>query len=354
MRITVQNIEAYLLDYCTNQLSQKDRVTVDKFILENPEWKVRVEELIHLPVEHVVFPNKDRLKKEIEENEAVRFDDDQNNREYLLFLVSEGQLDVEQKKTIDEWCKIDSTFKKEVEFAQMTRLRPDEETKYPNKTGLKRSEKSRRIIYWLSTAAASIALLIGGYLGQQSSTKPLLRAQNNTPQTSDSLVKTNTEITSQSKDTKQGGHAMLSDLVFNTKQNKAIKQYSQKEFVGNDSLTNEEIIQNQLPDQFVEYKPVDTLLKSNEIDNQMRQFDTLTPKFNVIKTEIVKPDEYLTGFRPTGKRDNWNVVSRKLASISKNKLIIIKGSSNGDFFIKIGKFSFSRNKYSSKSNLSMR
>jgi hypothetical protein len=354
MRITVQNIEAYLLDYCTNQLSQKDRVAVDKFILENPEWKVRVEELIHLPVEHVVFPNKDRLKKEIEENEAVRFDDDQNNREYLLFLVSEGQLDVEQKKTIDEWCKIDSAFKKEVEFAQMTRLRPDEETKYPNKTGLKRSEKSRRIIYWLSAAAASIALLIGGYLGQQSSTKPLLRAQNKTPQASDSLVKNNTEITSQSKDQKQGVNATLSDLVLNTKQNKAIKQYSQKELVGNDSLTNEEIIQNQLPDQFVEYKPVDTLLKSNEIDNQMRQFDTLTPKFNVIKTELVKPDEYLTGFSPTGKRDNWNVVSRKLASISKNKLIIIKGSSNWDFFIKIGKFSFSRNKYSSKSNLSMR
>jgi hypothetical protein len=353
MKITVQNIEAYLLDYCTNQLSQKDRVAVDKFILENPEWKVRVEELIHLPAEHVVFPNKDRLKKEIEENEAIGFDDEKDNREYLLFLVGEGQLDVEQKKQIDEWCRLDSTFKKEVEFAQMTRLRPDEETKYPNKTGLKRSEKSRRIIYWLSAAAASIALLIGGYLGQQSSTKPLLRAQNNTPQTSDSLVKTNTEITSQSKDTKQGGHAMLSDLVLNTDQNKAIKQYSQKELIGNDSLTNEQIIQNQLPDQFVEYKPVDTLLKSNEIDNQSRQIDTLNPKPKATKTELVIPDEYLTGFRPTSKRDNWKALSKKLSSISKNKLVV-KGSSNWDFFIKIGKFSFSRNKYSSKSNLSMR
>jgi hypothetical protein len=123
---------------------------------------------------------------------------------------------------------------------------------------------------------------------------------------------------------------MLSDLVLNTDQNKAIKQYSQKELIGNDSLTNEQIIQNQLPDQFVEYKPVEAT-----------------------KTELVKPDEYLTGFRPTGKRDNWNVVSKKLASISKNKLVV-KGSSNWDFSIKIGKFSFSRNKYSSKSNLSMR
>jgi hypothetical protein len=353
MNITVKNIEAYLLDYCTNQLSQKDRFAVDKFILENPEWKVRVEELIHLPVEHVVFPNKDRLKKEIEENEAIGFDDEKDNREYLLFLVSEGQLDVEQKKQIDEWCRLDSTFKKEVEFAQMTRLCFDEETKYPNKTGLKRSEKSRRIIYWLSAAAASIALLIGGYLGQQSSTKSLLRAQNKTQQTSDSLVKTNTEITSQSKDTKQGGHEMLSDLVLNADQNKTIKKYSQKELIGKDSLIDSEIIQNQLPDQFVEYKPIDTLMKSNEIVKKVRQFDTITPKFNVTKTELVKPDDYLTGFRPTNKRDNWKAISRKLASISKNKLVV-KGSSNWDFSIKIGRFSFSRNKYSSKSNLSMR
>jgi t-SNARE complex subunit (syntaxin) len=353
MKITVQNIEAYLLDYCTNQLSQKDRVAVDKFILENPEWMVRAEELIHLPVEHVVFPNKDRLKKEIEENEAVRFDDDQNTREYLLFLISEGQLEVKQKKTIDEWCKIDSAFKKEVDWALQTRLRPDEDTRYPNKTRLKRVDKSKRMIYWVSATAASIALFISLITGQQSTSKPLLRAQNKSHQTSDSLVNSHAEITSQSKRQEQGVNATLSVPVLKNISKNAINQYSQKELKTEDSLVNQEIIQNQLPDQFVEYIAIDTLLKSNEIDTQRRQYDTLNPKPKATKTELVQPDEYTAGFRPKGNENNWRTVSRKLANISKNNLIV-RATSTWDFSVKIGKFSFSRNKYSSKSNLSMK
>lgn len=353
MKITVHNIEAYLLDYCTNQLSQKDRVAVDEFILDNPEWKIRVEELIHLPLEHFVFPNKDRLKKEIEENEIVRFDDNPDNREYLLFLASEGLLDFEQKKKIDEWSIIDVTFKKEVELAVKTRLRPDVDTRYPNKLGLKRSYKSKRITYWISAAAASIALLISFYLGQQSSTKPLLRSQNTTPQTSDSLIKNQAEITNQSKSQQQVVNAMLSDPILNTDNKNEIKQYSQKEIIGKDSLMDQVITPSQLPDQFVEYKAIDTLLKSDDIYTQKRQLDTLNSQPKETKTELVKPGEYITGFRPTGKRDNWTAISKRLASISKNNLIF-KGSSSWDFSIKIGKFFFSRNKYSSKSNLSMK
>ena len=78
------------------------------------------------------------------------------------------------------------------------------------------------------------------------------------------------------------------------------------------------------------------------------------PTLNIItKTELVKPDEYTAGFRPKGKGNNWTTVSRKLANISKNNLIV-RATSTWDFSIKIGKFSFSRNKYSSKSNLSMK
>lgn len=353
MKITVHNIEAYLLDYCTNQLSQKDRIAVDEFILENPEWKIRVDELIQLPVEHFVFPNKDRLKKEVVENDEVRFDDDLDNREYLLFLMSEGLLDLEQKKKINEWSRIDVTFKKEAELAIQTRLRPDLDTKYPNKLGLKRKNKSRRIIYWISAAAASIALLISFYLGQQSSNKPLLRSQITTPQTSDSPIKNQAGVTNQSKRQQQVVNTTPPAPVLNTDNKNQIKQYSQKEIIGKDSLMDKVITPSQLPDQFVEYKAIDTLLKSDEIQTQKRQFDTLNPQPKATKTELVKSVEYITGFRPTGKRDNWTAISKRLASISKNKLIF-KGSSTWDFSIKIGRFSFSRNKYLSKSNLSMR
>ncbi len=357
MKITVQNIEAYLLDYCTNQLSQKDRNAVDAFILENPELKVRVEELIHLPLEHFVFPNKDRLKKEILENEAVLVDDDENNRECLLFLVSEGQLDVEQKKKIDEWSQRDLTFKKEVEFAEQIRFLPDEDIRYPNKKALKRRNQSKLMRVWLGAAAASVALLISFYLGQQTSTKPSLRAQIKAPQTSDSLIKNHARITNHSKGQKQVVNASVSDTDHSINSKNRIKQYSQKQISRIDSVIDQEIIQDQLPDQlpdqFVEYKAKDTLLTSDDIDSQKRQFDTIQPQRKATKTELVKPSEYVTAIRSTGKRDNWTAISRRLASISKNKLIF-KGSSSWDFAIKIGKFSFSRNKYSSKSNLSMR
>jgi hypothetical protein len=190
-------------------------------------------------------------------------------------------------------------------------------------------------------------------MGQQSTSKPLLRAQNKSHQTSDSLVNRHAEITSQSKRQEQGVNATLFVPVLKNISKNAIKQYSQKELKTEDSLVNQEIIQNQLPDQFVEYIAIDTLLKSNEIYKQSRQYDTLNPKPKATKTELVKPDEYTAGFRPKGKGNNWTTVSRKLANISKNNLIV-RATSAWDFSIKIGKFSFSRNKYSSKSNLSMK
>jgi hypothetical protein len=158
MKITRENIEGYLIDYLNNELSSEDYRAVRKFLEDHPDLDPGKESLAFLPEDEIVYQNKDLLKKNI------RFDVDRENmtdaerKEYLLFLLSENDLQSDQEAELKALRNKDGTFDIEARIAKMIQFKPENEILFPDKNELKRKSKKMRIIPWISFAAASILI----------------------------------------------------------------------------------------------------------------------------------------------------------------------------------------------------
>ena len=123
MKITRENIEGYLIDYLNNELSSEDYHAVQKFLEDHPDLDPGKESLAFLLEDEIVYHNKDLLKKNI------RFDVDPENmtdverKEYLLFLLSENDLQSDQEVELKGLHNNDGTFDIEARIAKMIQLK---------------------------------------------------------------------------------------------------------------------------------------------------------------------------------------------------------------------------------------
>lgn len=158
MKITRENIECYLIDYLNNELSSEDYHAVQKFLEDHPDLDPGKESLAFLLEDEIVYHNKDLLKKNI------RFDVDPENmtdverKEYLLFLLSENDLQSDQEVELKGLHNNDGTFDIEARIAKMIQFKPENQILFPDKNRLKRKSKKMSIIPWIRFAAASIFL----------------------------------------------------------------------------------------------------------------------------------------------------------------------------------------------------
>lgn len=158
MKITRENIEGYLIEYFNNELSSEDYRAVQKFLEDHPDLDPGKEILSSLPNHEIVYHKKDLLKKNI------RFDVDPENmsdaerKEFLLFLLSENDLQSDQEVELKALRKKDRAFDIEARIAKMIQFMPENEILFPDKNELKRKSKKMRIIPWVSFTAASIFL----------------------------------------------------------------------------------------------------------------------------------------------------------------------------------------------------
>lgn len=155
--ITRENYEAFYLDFIEGNLSPEMEAAFVAFLEANPDLQLEDESFPVLETEDELlgFTEKQLLKKS-----DVLGPVSQETIQFYLIAEVEGLLTAEQKNRLNEWILEHPTYAIEQRLYQQTVATPLA-VSYPNKADLK--QQTRIIPLWLSvsSAAASVALLIG-------------------------------------------------------------------------------------------------------------------------------------------------------------------------------------------------
>jgi len=163
MKINRHNYEEFLLDFIEGNLSVHEVETVQSFLDKNSDIKAETEDLLSLKLdnEDTKFENKKLLKKdpEIDIEGISKF-------ERLSVAFLENDITNEENLMLDEMLKQSEKKQHEHQLIQQSKLTADEKIDFQNKSKLKqfRLTNNRRIVYFVSSLAASVALLISIFL----------------------------------------------------------------------------------------------------------------------------------------------------------------------------------------------
>lgn len=154
--ITLENYEAFYLDFLEGNLSEEDARALAAFFEVHPELKLDEEELPILSVDNSIGLTafeKELLKKD-DSNAFITTE----NAEFYIVSDLENQLNDKQKNDLNKIVASSEELQTEKAFYQKTIL-PKETILYPNKSELIQEKKARIIPLWLigsSIAAASV------------------------------------------------------------------------------------------------------------------------------------------------------------------------------------------------------
>jgi hypothetical protein len=161
MKIDRHNYEEYFLLYIDNELTVDQKKQVELFIKENPDLE---EELIifqqsRLIPDTIVFEEKHLLMKE-ENNSFINL----NNYEEWLVLYVDNELNDKEKTIVEKFAATHPQVQTELGLFQQTKLQPEEEFNFPDKSLLYRKEEKVRIISmtWWRVAVAAILIITAG------------------------------------------------------------------------------------------------------------------------------------------------------------------------------------------------
>ncbi len=153
MTITRDNYEPYFLDFLEGRLEEVEIDQFLDFLNQNPDLKEELQlfESFCMPEEHIVFPDKNQLYKQISDQKA--------GVEIRIIAYLEGDLSAEDRTLFEADQRLDYELKKETDLFTKTRLTADAGIKFTGKKKFYRSPGSTRILNWLASAAAVLVLL---------------------------------------------------------------------------------------------------------------------------------------------------------------------------------------------------
>ena len=160
MDINRNNYEAFLLDLLEGRLSVSEERELKEFLKSHPEHVVDLPdiELLSLEKEHLSFPDRDQLKKQLPSIETPL-----STHNFDLFSIArlEGDLSQQQVDAHRSAIHSDDGLLQEWTRWQMTRLVP-ERIQFPGKKSLKRRKtfRARMVIMGVFSAAAALTLLL--------------------------------------------------------------------------------------------------------------------------------------------------------------------------------------------------
>lgn len=161
-KITVDNYEAFFLDYIEGNLDEATKLELESFLLLYPHLKDELDQAyaFQLTPKAIIYDGKDALKKFQFENMPL------NRATFADFCIAayEGLLSENKKEELAIFMQADGTLLKEYITYGKTILKP-EMILYPAKDKLYREVpvvKFRTVYIW-GSVAAGLALLIGIY-----------------------------------------------------------------------------------------------------------------------------------------------------------------------------------------------
>jgi len=156
MKINRHNYEEYFILYMDNELTQEQRRLVEEFVKLHPDLKEELDNLLQYkmtPDEAIVFPAKEELLKGSERLHMADY------REMLLLYV-DNELNVADRKSVEELVSGNELLKKELQYLQQTKLGA-ETISFPDKSSLyRRSERRIAPVWWRMAAAVLVLALV--------------------------------------------------------------------------------------------------------------------------------------------------------------------------------------------------
>src|ERR1041384_3493662 len=134
-KISIDNYEAYLLDYMEGNLSKEDLVELQIFAAQHPHLNIDLNdlELVELVEDEVKFENKNSLKKAGISDEK-----------FVAYI--ENELTAEEKQNIDALCSKDEKSARDLKLFQHTIIKSDAAIVFEGKNKLKKQETK---VLWL-------------------------------------------------------------------------------------------------------------------------------------------------------------------------------------------------------------
>ena len=147
MKINRHNYEEYFILYADNELSSDDRRLVEEFADLNPDLKDELDTYLNtvlLPDTFVGFENKEELH---------RYDES-------LISYIDNELPAAEKTEFEKLVNTTPFLQKELEFYRKTKLQPETDIVFENKSVLYRSTERKLVrMTWVRWAAAAVILL---------------------------------------------------------------------------------------------------------------------------------------------------------------------------------------------------
>ena len=159
MKIDRHNYEEFFILYWDNELSSQQKKLVDDFVLENPD----LHDEFRLYGETRFTPEKDILFEEKESLLAKNLINSINYSGYLLSYIDD-ELTNDQKKLVEKFVSEHPAAAQELAILQKTKLQPEAEIAFPDKSLLYRREEKVSIIRitWQRVAVAAAIILLAG------------------------------------------------------------------------------------------------------------------------------------------------------------------------------------------------
>jgi hypothetical protein len=178
MNINRHNYEVFFIDYIDGKLTVEQLSELKTFLSQNPDLEKDLLEFNSTPVlaENIVFADKNSLKKNSSTNSTIN----ESNFDETSISIIEGDYDRTYLKFFLNYINQHPDKKKDFENYKKTILKPDLSIQFTNKQQLKHYKLNVRKIIVFTSAAASIALLIGGYLFVNNTQSDIVKNNYNT------------------------------------------------------------------------------------------------------------------------------------------------------------------------------
>jgi len=160
MIIDRHNYEECFVLYWDNELTSSQKQAVENFVKENPDLE---EEFKILGQTRFTPDNNIQLQeKEFLTNDS--FINITNYEEQLLNYIDD-EITTEQRKEVERFAGQYSAVKQELTLLQKTKLQPEAEVVFPDKSILYRREEKVRVIgmTWFRVAVAAAIILLAGF-----------------------------------------------------------------------------------------------------------------------------------------------------------------------------------------------
>jgi len=161
MKIDRHNYEEFFILYWDNELTAVQKQAVENFVTQNTDLRAEFEilgETRFTPDASEQFKEKDFLLND-------SFINITNYEEQLLNYIDD-EVTNEEKKEVEKFVALNPAAQKELALFQRTKLQPEAEISFPDKSVLyRREEKPVRVISmtWFRVAVAAAILLIAGF-----------------------------------------------------------------------------------------------------------------------------------------------------------------------------------------------